>query len=140
MESMPTPLTLHCELDARCLGPHAPYTEQTMYWWLPDLGPTASLLLQRLAQIALLPEGDRWCLLSDMQIMLGVSLGGRNSKLMNALARLERYADCVLHGNGTEIHVSIPNGLPIIRLDRRERWPEGWNDIYENEFLTKAAW
>ncbi len=108
-------------------------------WWLPVIGPTATILLDHLAQ----PTTTDWQIhdTTDLATSLGLGRGtGRHSPLIRTFDRIARF------GFGTfEIEPGHPDADPCITLwatiglvpERSiRRWPQAMQQAHAIELAT----
>ncbi len=96
----------------------------TLVWWTPILGPTATLMAHRFATLT--AGGDRVSItMADLARTFG--LGESNARLRAALGRLERFG--VISVAGTQIAVRL--WLPPLRPRQIEQLPGYLADAYQ---------
>ena len=96
----------------------------SLVWWTPILGPTATLMAHRFATLT--ARGDRVSItMGDLARTFG--LGESNARLRAVLGRLERFG--VISVSGTQIAVRL--WLPPLRPRQIEQLPGYLADAYQ---------
>ena len=92
-------------------------------WWLPILGPTATVLAQTLARHT--PTGRAtW---DTTELAQRIGLAGTRSKLWQSLNRLDLFG--IVHFHATDV-LTIRLWLPGLRDRQLDRLPAGMADHY----------
>jgi hypothetical protein len=81
------------------------------YVWLPIIGPTATFIVRRFGRLLGEPDQRRRASVGRAALAAGIGVGdkgGRNSPLMRALDRLERFGFI----DRDDLHISV---TPVIR-------------------------
>jgi hypothetical protein len=103
---------------------HATASNDTLVWWTPILGPTATLLAHRLAGHVARGAEVRFSLI-DLARTLG--LGGSLTKVRSALTRLERFGVITTDGDAVFVRVALP---PLTRR-QRSQLPAYLQELYD---------
>ena len=92
-------------------------------FWLPVLGPTATLLLRRIAtdHTPSSPHHHRYLSFPLDELAAGLGLGSGTAKLRRTLHRLVRYE--IVHQD-PDGRYTIPSHLPDVPDRYQYRWPE----------------
>jgi hypothetical protein len=97
-----------------------------IYWWLPVIGPTATVLAQTLARHT--PTGGVTWVTGDLAQRIGLS--GNRSKLWVSLNRLDHFG--IAHFHATDV-LTIRLSLPALSPRQIERFPADMADAYRTE-------
>lgn len=100
-----------------------------IFWWLPIIGPTATVLAHTLARQS--PAGGvRW---NTTDLAQRVGLAGNRSKLWVSLNRLDQFG--VAHFHATDV-VTIRAWLPALSAKQLDRLPADMAATYRTAHLT----
>ena len=100
-----------------------------IYWWLPIIGPTATVLAHTLARHS--PAGGaRW---RTIDLAQRVGLAGNRSKLWVSLNRLDQFG--VAHFHATDV-LTIRISLPALSPRQLDRLPADMAATYSAAHLT----
>ncbi len=97
-------------------------SDDTARWWLPILGPTATLLARRLAASVTDPAAADWEI-----ARLAASFGVQPAVMTRALGRLVWFGVAWPNGNGA---IAVRTVLPPLSNAQRERLPAHVGDEY----------
>jgi hypothetical protein len=101
-------------------------------WWLPIIGPTATVLAQILARHA--PTGGAsW---DTTELAQRVGLAGNRSKLWQSLNRLDLFGVAQFHA--TDV-LTIRLWLPALRERQLDRLPAAMADHYRRHYAVPAS-
>jgi len=111
-------------------GPHPIWSDDTVSWLLPMLGPSACLLLPRLYGIAATETPQP---VDALSFSIGIGRG----QLARGLDRLCRFhavrsVDCDKTGN--TIEVVMQTHLPHVSARTRAGWPDWYVAAYDEQF------
>ncbi len=97
-------------------------------FWLPVIGPTSYLLMQRLAERVLAePHGARADVpLAELSSELGVGLNGYTSQLVRTFVRLTDFRLVRISGDFLEVRLA----WPPLTTRQIERLPEHLRDLH----------
>jgi len=117
----PATTTHQCPEVVHVCADTTPGTHRTdsddIYWWLPIIGPTATVLAQTLARYT--PSGGMsW---DTGRLAQRIGLAGNSSKLSHSLNRLDRFG--VAHFHATDV-LTIRVSLPALSPRQLTRLPE----------------
>jgi len=103
-----------------------------IYWWLPVIGPTATVLAQTLARYT--PTGGMtW---STAELAQRIGLSGNRSKLWVSLNRLDQFG--VAHFHATDV-LTIRLTLPALSPRQLDRLPADMATAYRNDRHTSSG-
>lgn len=119
------PDVLHVACDTTP-GPHRTDSDD-IYWWLPAIGPTATVLAVTLARRSRCEGCVQW---SPEDLALRVGLGGRVTKLWSGLERLDRFGVARFHSPDVlTIRLQLPaltdRQLSRMPVDMAAAYPQG---------------
>ena len=98
-------------------------------WWLPIIGPTATVLAQTLARHT--PTGGTtW---DTAELARRIGLAGNRSKLWHSLNRLDLFG--VAHFHATDV-LTIRLWLPALHHRQLDRLPGDMADHYRNHYTA----
>jgi hypothetical protein len=97
-EVWPDPLV---ESDPRS---HRTAASETLLWWTPVLGPTATLMAHRFATV--LAHQPRLQITSD-DLARTFGMGNSNGRVRTTIARLERFDVATTHANSIYLRTSL---------------------------------
>lgn len=101
-------------------------------WWLPIIGPTATVLAQTLARHT--PTGGAtW---DTVELAQRIGLAGNRSKLWHSLNRLDLFG--VAHFHATDV-LTIRLWLPALHDRHLDRLPTAMADHYRHHFTTRPT-
>jgi len=100
-----------------------------IYWWLPIIGPTATVLAHTLARHCPV-GGARW---STADLAQRVGLAGNRSKLWVSLNRLDQFG--VAHFHATDV-LTIRTALPALSPRQLDRLPADMAATYRAAHLN----
>jgi hypothetical protein len=84
---------------------HPTAVNDTLVWWTPILGPTATLMAHRLAgHVA--KGGERQFTLAELARTFG--MGRSSGRIRTALIRLERFRVVSVNGNTVAVRIALP--------------------------------
>lgn len=126
-DSTPRPDFLHVCADTTP-GVH-PTNSDDIFWWLPIIGPTATVLAQTLARHT--PTGGTTWNTSDLAQRIGLS--GNRSRLWISLNRLDQFG--VAHFHATDV-LTIRLTLPTLSGRQLLRLPTDMADTYRQQHPT----
>ncbi|HWL43028.1 MAG TPA: hypothetical protein VNQ73_08795 [Ilumatobacter sp.] len=96
-----------------------------IFWWLPVLGPTASVLAHTLGRTTSL-AGSTW---DTGDLALRIGLAGNRPKLWQSLNRLDRFGVARFHA--TDV-LTVRLWLPALTDGQLERLPADMAATYRN--------
>ena len=101
-------------------------------WWLPIIGPTATVLAQTLARHT--PTGGfTW---DPAELAQRIGLAGSRSKLWQSLNRLDLFG--VAHFHATDV-LTIRLWLPALHDRHLDRLPTTMADHYRNHYTARPT-
>ena len=103
-----------------------------IYWWLPIIGPTATVLAQTLARYT--PTGGATWDTGELARRIGLS--GNRSKLWVSLNRLDQFG--VAHFHATDV-LTIRLSLPALTPRQIERLPVDMATTYCSDHPDSAG-
>lgn len=119
-------------VDTLSHDPRAPYPER---YWLPNLGPTALLLLRHIAaRFDRAPEGFMLPLAETSRCLGLGERDGRNSPVARSLSRLVQFDLASFDANGTTL--AVRRSVPPINRRHIRRLPPSLQE--EHEAWTRA--
>jgi hypothetical protein len=101
-------------------------------WWLPIIGPTATVLAQTLARHTD-HGGATW---DTTELAQRIGLAGNRSKLWQALNRIDMFG--IAHFHATDV-LTIRLWLPALRDRQLDRLPVGMADHYRHHYPTGTS-
>ncbi|MFT3851966.1 MAG: hypothetical protein QM733_04405 [Ilumatobacteraceae bacterium] len=110
------PATIHVYADLRD-GVHATDSADFVHWWLPTLGPTATLLARQLAA-SVAASGEHTWQCDQLARLLG--LGGSSSSLWRAIERLVSFGVVVFASVDV---LTVRATMPALRAAQLARHP-----------------
>jgi hypothetical protein len=103
-----------------------------IYWWLPVIGPTATVLAHTLARHT--PTGGAtW---NTVELAQRVGLSGNRSKLWDSLNRLDKFG--VAHFHATDV-LTVRAWLPALSSRQLDRLPAHMADVYRTAHVTAIS-
>ena len=84
---------------------HPTASDETLVWWTPSLGPTATLMVHRFATY--LRDRDEMSF-APVDLARTFGMGQSLSRVRNALARLERFGLVATHGHTVYVRLTLP--------------------------------
>jgi len=84
---------------------HPTSSSETLIWWTPTLGPTATLMVHRLAGYVA-SRGEQQFTLGDLARTFG--MGQSTSRVRAALDRLERFGIISVTGQTVSVRLAMP--------------------------------
>lgn len=127
------PDTLHVyPSDAGGVHPVAPFSE----WWLPILGPTASILAATLAAPVSAAGGQPTCTWNTLLLAQRIGLTDNRARMWQSLNRLEKFGVGCFHG--TDVF-TIRLQLPALTVRQLGRLPEDLAARYRVEFADQLG-
>jgi len=103
-----------------------------IHWWLPVIGPTATVLAHTLARHS--PAGGATWNTSELTQRVGLS--GNRSKLWDSLNRLDQFG--VAHFHATDVF-TIRLSLPALTPRQIERLPSDMATAYGSDHPDSAG-
>ena len=103
-----------------------------IYWWLPIIGPTATVLAQTLARYT--PTGGATWDTSELARRIGLS--GNRSKLWVSLNRLDQFG--VAHFHATDV-LTIRLSLPALSPRLIDGLPADMATAYRSDRPSRAG-
>ena len=101
-------------------------------WWLPIIGPTATVLAQTLARHT--PTGGTtW---NTTELAQRIGLAGNRSKLWHSLNRLDLFG--VAHFHATDV-LTIRLWLPALHHRHLDRLPTAMADHYRRHYTARPT-
>lgn len=128
LPTIPAPITqpdqLHVCADTTP-GVHHTDSDE-IFWWLPVIGPTATVLAQTLARYTP-TDGTTW---NTTELAQRIGLAGNRSKLWASLNRLDQFG--VAHFHATDV-LTIRLALPALSPRQLDRLPADMATAYRND-------
>ncbi|MCU0310710.1 MAG: hypothetical protein MUE36_07185 [Acidimicrobiales bacterium] len=118
VEAWPDPLI---ENDPRS---HPTASGETLLWWTPVLGPTATLMAHRFATV--LAHQPRLQITTD-DLARTFGMGNSNGRVRATLARLERFDVVTTHAQSVYLRMA----LPALTSRHLEQLPGYLRDLYQ---------
>ena len=103
-----------------------------IFWWLPIIGPTATVLAHTLTRHTD-AAGTTW---NTSELAQRVGLSGNRSKLWDSLNRLDQFG--VAHFHATDV-LTIRTWLPTLSPRQLDRLPAPMATAYRSTHLTALS-